>query len=258
MYIDTHTHIHYPDFDNERENLIEKLKEQEIFTVVIGTDINSSQRAIDFTNEYVYAKATVGYHPNDHNICSQENWNNIVKLAKEDCVVGIGETGIDLYRDASEKNSSNQIELFHKHINLAITLDKTLVIHSREAFPQVEKVLNEYKNMRIIFHCYTGNRQWMERLSTLSHDVYFSYSGIVTFKNNVEEIQEAAKHTSIEKILTETDSPYLAPVPFRGQRNDSTLLPYVTHFLADLRGTERQKLRDQVFKNALNAFRNLI
>jgi TatD DNase family protein len=257
MYIDTHTHIHYKDFDQERKELIKKLTEQKIYTILIGTDLDTSQRAIDFTDEYEYSKATVGYHPNDHGEWCEEKWAQIVSLASSDKVVGIGETGIDLYRDQSKDNKSNQIELFHRHITLAQKLDKAVVIHSRDAFPEVEEVLKQYQGLRVVFHCYTGNRYWMERLSLLPHEVYFSYSGIITFKNKVEQIQEAAKYTPIERILTETDSPYLAPVPFRGKQNNSTLLPYVANFLADLREVGQDEFKSQIFQNAQSIFKKL-
>lgn len=257
MYIDTHTHIHYPDFDKERQDIISQLQDQKIYTVVVGTDLESSQRAIEFTDEYQYSKATVGYHPNDHDMWSEDSWNQIVTLAQSEKVVGIGETGIDLYRDQTPDNLSSQTELFHRHLKLGQELNKSIVIHSRDAFLEVEKILQEYSGLRVIFHCYTGDREWMERLSILPHEVYFSYSGIVTFKNKVEYIQEAAKHTPEDRILTETDSPYLAPVPFRGKRNDSTLLPYVTNFLAELREVDHDKFKEQVFRNSQNVFKNL-
>jgi TatD DNase family protein len=258
MYIDTHTHIHYPEFDAVRTELIDTLTKKKIYTILVGTDVESSKRAIEFTREYIYSKATVGFHPNDYFQVTNDSWKHIEKMAHDDQVVGIGETGIDVYRDQSPDHLKAQTELFHRHIELSKTTKKPLVIHSRDAFEEVEKILGQYQGLKIIFHCFTGNRYWLERLcSSLSHEVYFSFSGIVTFKNKVESIQEAAKIAPMECILTETDSPYLAPVPYRGQRNDSTLLPYITDFLADLRQIDKHDFSDLVFQNAKRAFQNL-
>lgn len=257
MYIDTHTHIHYADFDEDRDDIAQKLQEIPVYVVVIGTDLDTSERALLYTQKYPYAKATVGYHPNDHGEWSIAKWEEIAKLATHENVVAIGETGIDLYRDQSEENKNAQIDLFHRHIDLAQKLDKPIIIHSRDAFPEVEKILQEYPKIKVIFHCFTGSREWMERLSTLTEEIYFSYSGIVTFKNNVDDIKEAAKHTPGNRILTETDSPYLAPVPHRGKRNDSTLLPFVTDYLAELREVNREQFKGQVYRNAQQVFKNL-
>ena len=182
---------------------------------------------------------TIGIHPHESSkdiITSKE----IIKDLRENSkIIGIGETGLDFYYNNSEKEK--QISSFKQHIEASIETNKPLIVHSRDAEKETFEILNQYKNqnIKILMHCFTGSKQFSEKLLTLNS--YFSASGIITFKNS-NDLQETFKSLPLDKILIETDSPFLAPVPNRGKKNEPSYIDFTAAKLAEIKNISKSEL----------------
>tara|TARA_B100001109_G_scaffold244512_1_gene231300 strand:- start:509 stop:1111 length:603 start_codon:yes stop_codon:yes gene_type:complete len=189
---------------------------------------------------------TFGIHPH-------ETYNNkvtkkeiIENLNKDKKIIGIGETGLDFYYNNSDKKS--QIQSFEEHIEASIDTNVPLIIHSRNAENETFNILNKYKDkkLKILMHCFTGSKEFAQKLLTLNS--YFSASGIITFKNSIE-LQETFKFLPVDKLLIETDSPFLAPVPNRGKKNEPSFIKFTAEKLAQLKNITNDELIDKTTKN---------
>ena len=196
---------------------------------------------------------TIGVHPHettDNKITTDFIIKNLTQNLK---IIGIGETGLDFYYNNSDKN--NQIISFKEHIEASIQTNVPLIIHSRDAEDETFDILNEYKNknLKILMHCFTGSRSFAEKLLTLN--AYFSASGIITFKNS-QELQETFKFLPLDKILIETDSPFLAPVPNRGKKNEPSFIDYTAQKLAEIKNISKSDLVNFTTNNFNKLFFN--
>ena len=172
-------------------------------------------------------------------------------IKKNKKIVGVGETGLDFYYNHSDKN--NQIESFEKHIQASIDLDIPLIVHSRNAEKEIFEIFQNFKNkkLKILMHCFTGSKDFAKKL--LNFDTYFSASGIITFKNSTE-LQETFKFLPLEKLLIETDSPYLSPEPNRGKKNEPSFVIYTAKKLADIKNISSDDLIKKTTFNFENLF----
>ncbi len=247
-WIDSHCHLQLG--DGGAEDAVERAAAAGVGRLIcIGTDLATSTEAVELAGSHDRVWATVGLHPHDASR-HHEEWDGLRRLAGSPRVVGVGEAGFDLhYRHSSEEA---QEESFRAHVRLATELDLALVIHSREAWDQTFAVLeSEGVPARTVFHCFTGGPAEARRALDLG--AWLSFSGIVSFKG-AGDVRAAAALTPADRLLVETDSPFLTPVPHRGRPNEPAYLPAVGEALAAARGTTPEAVADLTRHNALAVF----
>ena len=238
--IDSHCHLDHEQINSDLSNVIKRSKNVGIEKLLtISTSFESFKKIKDIITEDEIIFGTIGIHPHetDNNEISVDE---IVKNFDENPkIIGIGETGLDFYYNNSDKEK--QIKSFKKHIEASIKTNSPLIIHSRNAEDETFEILNQYhdKKLKILMHCFTGSKNFAERLLKLN--AFFSASGIITFKNSLD-LQETFKFLPLDKILIETDSPYLAPVPNRGKKNEPSFLSFTAQKLADIKDLTKQEI----------------
>ena len=249
--IDSHCHLdHDPLFENI-DNIIKRSKQvgiQKLLTIC--TTIKSFDKIKILVNKDKIIYGTYGIHPHEAKNDKITSDTIIKEIKQNDRIIGIGETGLDFYYNHSDKQ--DQIKSFEEHIKASLELDIPLIIHSRNAELETLEIFNKYKDnkLKILMHCFTGSTKFAENL--LSLGAYFSASGIITFKNSVD-LQETFKSIPLEKTLIETDSPYLAPVPNRGKKNEPSFVKYTAKKLADIKEISLSDL----IKNTTSNFNRL-
>jgi TatD DNase family protein len=242
--VDTHCHIYGESYKEDLDEVLARAGEDLEFIVNIGYDLNSSQIAVELANKYPFAYATVGVHPTDISGYSEEVEEKLLELAKNKKVVAIGEIGLDYYWMKDPKEV--QAIYFRKQMDLARKLNLPVVIHTRDAMEDTVNILNEYKDIRGIMHCFPGS---YETAKTLMDRYYFGVAGVLTFKNNVKT-REFVEKMPLEKLLIETDSPYLTPVPYRGKRNEPSYVEFVAKEIANIKGISYEEVVKVTTKNA--------
>ena len=238
--IDSHCHLDHEPLLSDLSNVIKRSKDIGIKKLLtISTSLESFSRIKNIIDKDEMIYGTIGIHPHEtnENLISAEN---IVKNFNENLkIIGIGETGLDFYYNNSDKNK--QINSFNEHIKASIETNAPLIIHSRNAEKDTFDILNNYKNdnVKILMHCFTGSKKFAEKLLDLN--AYFSASGIITFKNSID-LQKTFKFLPLEKILIETDSPFLAPVPNRGKKNEPSYIDFTAKKLAEIKDITKPEL----------------
>ena len=231
--IDSHCHLDHEPLFNDLDNVLNRSKEVGIKKLLtICTTFESFIKIKQLVNKDDIIYGTYGIHPHEAKNDKVTTKLIIQEIKANKKIIGIGETGLDFYYNNSDKEA--QIKSFHEHIEASIDLNMPLIIHSRNAENEMLEIFNEYKkyNLKILMHCFTGSKKFAESLLDLN--AYFSASGIITFKNSTD-LQETFKSIPIEKTLIETDSPYLAPVPNRGKKNEPSFVKYTAEKLADIK-----------------------
>ena len=250
--IDSHCHLDHEPLFSDLQNVIQRSKDVGIKKLLtISTSLESFSKIKDIITKDDIIYGTIGIHPHetsDKNVDS----NTIAKIFEDNPkIIGIGETGLDFFYNNSDKKS--QIDSFTKHIEASIKTNSPLIIHSRSAENETFDILNEYKNenLKILMHCFTGSKKFSEKLLTFNS--YFSASGIITFKNSVE-LQNTFKSLPLNKILIETDSPFLAPVPKRGKKNEPSFINFTASKLAEIKQISKSELIQITTNNFNNLF----
>ena len=239
-------HAHYDDswFDEDRDELLTSLSEKGVCGVVNNAvDLKTAAKAIEFAEKYDYFYAAVGYHPENIIGIPDDYIEKIAELTKHPKVVAIGETGLDYHWDTPK---DLQKRVFEEQIKLSLDLKMPLVVHDREAHGDTFDFLRKYKPNALV-HCFSGSVELMREAVKLG--CYVSLGGVVTFKNARHSI-DVASEIPIDRLLLETDAPYMAPVPFRGKRNDSSKIIFAAEKIASLRGLGVQELLDITAENA--------
>ena len=238
--IDSHCHLDHETIFNNLDEILLRSKSVGIekLLTICTTDKNFSN-IIDLINKDMMIYGTYGIHPHEtsnSNISSRDIIKNVRKNKK---IVGVGETGLDFYYNNSDKES--QISSFLEHIEASIELSVPLIIHSRNAEQETYKILSKYKNskLKILMHCFTGSLDFAKKLLNLN--AYFSASGIITFKKS-QDLQKTFKEIPTEKLLVETDSPFLAPDPLRGKKNEPSFIIHTLKKLSDIKNISVSKL----------------
>lgn len=232
MLFDTHTHLDDARFDEDRNEVIQKIQDAGVTLAVnIGADLKSSKAAVALADQYDFIYASVGVHPEDVMSLTEGDMETLRSLAQHEKVVAVGEIGLDYHYDDVPKDVQKQ--WFLRQIRLAQELELPYIVHDRDAHADVMEIIRESGYFRGVMHCYSGSAEMAQELLKLGF--YISFAGPVTFKNG-KKAQEAAKTIPLERILIETDSPYLTPEPHRGERNDSSMVRFVAAKIAELKG----------------------
>ena len=247
--IDSHCHLDHDDlFKNINDVILRSKKVGITKLLTISTNLNSFENIKKIINLDPMIYGTFGIHPHDadKNLVSIEKIIEHVKYSKK--IIGVGETGLDFYYNNSDK--SNQIKSFENHIEASLDLDLPLIVHSRNAEKETFEILNNYSDtkLKILMHCFTGSYEFSKKLLKLNS--YFSASGIITFKNS-SDLRNTFASIPNEKLIIETDSPFLAPIPMRGKKNEPSFIKYTLEKLAELKKTNIEKM-DQITSSNFN------
>lgn len=244
------THAHYDDeaFDVDREDLLQNMNSNGIETVVnIAANLKGISSTMELANKYAHVYGAVGVHPSEVEELNDENFVWVREQALNDKCLAVGEIGLDYHYPDPERDL--QKYWFKKQLELAKDINKPVVIHSREAALDTMDILTmeEYRNIKGVMHCYSYTVETAKELQKL--DYYFGIGGVVTF-SNAKKLVEAVKYIPIDRILLETDCPYLAPTPHRGERNSSLYLPLVAQKIAEIKGMGYDEVVDITCENA--------
>ena len=252
--IDSHCHLDHQPLYNNIDEILDRSKSvglTKLLTICTSKkSFENIQKILDI-DEIIYG--TFGIHPHETKK-NKVTKNLIIKnIKKHPKIIGVGETGLDFYYNHSEKN--DQIESFKEHIEASIEIDIPIIVHSRSAERETFEVLNDYKNQKpkILMHCFTGSYDFFKEMEKLNS--YFSASGIITFKNSIE-LQKTFSNIPSDKLLVETDSPFLAPMPMRGKKNEPSFIKYTVKKLADLKDVDENEMINITSNNFQNLFFN--
>lgn len=252
MLIDSHAHYDDEKFDIDRDNVMEKIKSQGVAAVVNpSTNLASMRKIQELCESYDFLYAALGIHPHEAVEFSDESLDAIRKMSKSGRVVAVGEVGLDYYYEFSPREA--QKECFAAHIGLAKELQLPLIIHDRDAHKDVIDIVKseDAGSAGGVFHCFPGSIEMAREV--LDAGFYISLGGAVTFKNARKPV-EVAKYIPIDRLLIETDSPYMTPVPHRGKRNDSGYLPLIIQKIAELRNMEYEQVAQATAENTRRLF----
>jgi len=248
-YFDIHSHPQASQFDADREAIIDRLKDTETHTIAIGTDLESSKQAVLLADKHPEIYASIGVHPVDKlESFEVEKFEGLVKNPK---VVAIGECGLDFFHAKKEEDFERQKKLFLDQINFALKHDKPIMIHARDAYQEILEILeplgNRVSKLRGNVHFFAGDWEIAQRFIAIGFTL--SFTGVITF---VRDYDEVIKNAPLSSIMSETDSPYVAPVPYRGKRNEPSYVSEVVKRIAEIRGVDFEAVREALVENALN------
>ena len=256
MLVDSHAHIGAPRFDSDRDKVMERAREAGVSLVVdVGSDLESSKKAIGLTRQYDEVYAVIGFHPHNASRMINGDLETLAELSQQPKVVAIGEIGLDFYRNLSPRDA--QIESFKRQLGLAEKLGLPVVIHSRDAQQEVLGILTDWaghsgqdKPLGVL-HCFSGDIELAGRYIEMGFLI--SIAGPVTYRNS--HAVDIARDIPLEKLVVETDCPYLAPHPYRGKRNEPSYLSFVVEKIGQIRGIPSDLIAEQTANNAIRLFR---
>ena len=251
MIFESHAHYDSRKFDEDREELLNSMQENGVGTIInAGATWKSVTTGLELANQYPFVYAALGLHPDEVGELNEERFEILEAECQKEKVVAVGEIGLDYYWD----NESHDIQKkwFIRQLELARELDLPVIIHSRDAAEDTLKIMKEHaKGMRGVIHCFSYSKEMAEEYVKLGF--YIGVGGVVTFKNG-KKLKEVVEAIPIERILLETDSPYLAPEPHRGKRNSSLYLPHIAQMIADLKGLTYDEVVAQTERNSRELF----
>ena len=255
MIIDSHCHLDFDELYNQLDDVINRADLNQVkYLLTICTNLKSFDKIKLIVNKYKNVYGTIGIHPHE-----SKNFKNLNSVLIQDLqkknkkIIGIGETGLDYYYNNSNKKI--QQESFAEHIKAAVNLNIPVIVHTRKAENDTLDILkNEKKNsnLKILIHCFSGNKDYAKKL--LDIGCFISISGIVTFKNS-SDLVEAASYIPVDRLLVETDSPYLAPIPFRGKTNEPSFIKYTVEKLSHVKNVPTNVIMESTTKNFLSLFK---
>ena len=250
MIIDTHMHLYDKKFDEIREDVInESLASGITKMIACGCDYETSLKCIELAEKYDFIYAAVGIHPSEAHKMDYEDLSWIYKLAKHKKVVAIGEIGLDYYWDKTYIDIQKNI--FIKQIQIAKELDLPIIVHSRDSINDTYTILKDNR-VNGVLHCFSGSLEMAREFVKLGY--YLGVGGVLTF-NNSKEIKKVVEEISLDKLLTETDAPYLAPVPFRGTINKPAYIPYIIKKIAEIKNIDVVKAENKLYQNGHDLFK---
>lgn len=251
MLIDTHAHLNDERYKDTIDDVIIQAQREDIRVLINpGVDLTTSISSIELAENYDFIYAAVGYHPHEAKDATEESWTRIEELTFHDKVVAIGEIGLDYYYDYSPKNI--QIDVFERQIKLAKKRELPIIVHSRDAHQDTYDILDYNKiGLNAVLHSYSGS--WEMAKKYLDLGFYISFSGPITFKN-AHKLPEIAVKVPLDRLLIETDSPYLTPVPYRGKTNHPIYVKYVAEEICKLRNMDLEILLENIKENTMRIF----
>jgi TatD DNase family protein len=251
MLIDTHCHLDFPQFDPDRDKVIERAIAQGVGRLInVGADLRSSAASIELAEKYAPVFAAVGVHPHEADAFTKETSLKIAALAKNKKVVAIGEIGLDYYRNLSKADSQERV--FKELIALAKDLSLPVIVHSRQAEKRSLEILKEMMPLRAVIHCFSGDKTFLDECLKLGFFVSFTCN--ITY-TKAQDLRQVARSVPLEKLMLETDAPYLPPQDERGKRNEPVNVKAVASELAKLKGIEPGKIEEITSSNAFNFFK---
>jgi len=271
MFIDTHCHLDFPEFDADRDEVIKRAKNEDIgYIINIGSSLLGSKKALELSRQHNFIYATVGLHPHEADKFNDEIKASIEKLAREDRVVAIGETGLDYYKNYSK--TENQKTLFRYLVKLAKDLGLPLVIHSRQAQEDTLKILNEVLPIKVVVHCFSGDENFLKKCLDLGFFISFtcnitypakpSNSGrdpagvnnIIQRDKKAKDLRTLVKLTPLDRLMLETDAPFLPPEGFRGKRNEPAYVKFLAEEIANIKEVGLEEVAGITTDNARRFF----
>lgn len=252
MFIDTHAHLDFPDFDVDREEVIGRAQKEGINVIInVGSSLKGSLASLDLAKKHEIIYASLGIHPHDAKAVNQDIFKQIEGLAASEKVVAIGEAGLDFYRNLSPAEAQRQV--FVKFIELSLSLGLPLIIHSRQAESATLEILKENTNgnLKGVLHCFSGSGDFLR--SCLDLGLHVSFTCNITYKKS-DNLRELVKLVPEDRLLLETDSPYLSPEGMRGKRNEPLNVKLLAGFLAELRGCSIEAIAKSTSENARRLF----
>ncbi len=257
---DVHSHLNFAAFDKDRAAVLERMKERGILSVVVGTDKKTSAEAAALAGKYPFLFASAGLHPTDS--AEDFDYDYYKNLVQNPRVVAVGECGLDFFHLKKDEDKARQEKKFKKQIKLALEFDKPLIIHCRDARPpspsdgfggqaynEVLEILRDYPNVRGNMHFFAGD--WLTAQKFLDFGFYLSFTGVITFAKQYDEILEKMP---LNRLMIETDAPFVAPAPHRGQRNEPVYVEETAKKIAVLRGISFEKIAAATVQNAKKFF----
>ena len=253
MLVDSHCHIDFPDLHEDLDGVLDRAKAAGVgYLLCVSVNLEDLKNIIEISHRYTQVFASAGVHPNhDPGVLDSPRYVTLREAAADPVVVAVGETGLDYYRSKGELKW--QLDRFRKHIAVSRELSKPLIIHTRRANYDTIAIMREEGASEScgVMHCFSED--WPTAKAALDMGFYVSISGIVTFKN-ADAVREVARNVPADRLLVETDAPYLAPVPYRGRTNEPAFVADTARFLAELRGVEFETLAEQTTDNFFELF----
>lgn len=253
MLFDTHAHYDDARFDEDRDALLSSMPAHNVGLILNpGCDVETSRKAISFAQKYPFIYAAVGIHPENIN----ENWNNDLSVIKELAeseprVRAIGEIGLDYYWEKDERARARQQVVFARQMELARELGKPVIVHDRDAHADCLEIARRYQGVPGVFHCFAGSVEMARELLKLGY--HLSFTGVITFKNARRAI-EVIREVPLDRLMVETDSPYMAPEPYRGRRNSSLYVHRMVETIAEIKGVAVEEVERITTENGKRLF----
>jgi len=253
MLVDSHCHLNFDELYNDLDSYLAQMKDHGVtHALCVGTRPDNLDRIVGIANKYNNIFASVGIHPDEKLEGFDLTPDFLLKYVSNPKVIALGETGLDYYRTEPGADMKWQHDRFILHIDLSNQTDLPLIIHTRSSIDDTLAIMKSHKAKQAVMHCFTENIENAKKCLDMGY--YISISGIVTFKN-AQTIKDVAKYVPIDRLLVETDSPFLAPVPFRGTQNNPALVSYVAQYVADLREISVEELAIATTNNFFNLFK---
>jgi TatD DNase family protein len=250
MLIDTHCHLDFPEYDTDRDTVIQRAKENNLeYIINVGSDVENSRRAVVLSRKYEMVFATVGCHPHDADGFNDQAYQELEELSRDQKVLAIGEIGLDYYRNLS--SPENQKKVFIKLIQLARSRKLPLVIHSRQAAEDTLEILKAEQVKEAIIHCFSGDADFMRQCLELGY--YLSFTCNITYKK-ADNLRQILKIVPLDRICLETDAPYLSPEGYRGKRNEPWFVKMVAEEIARVKGISFEEVCRVTTENAKKFF----
>ena len=251
IFIDTHAHINYEDYSDRINDVIKVATDNGVEKIIsVGVDLLTSEESIKLAEKYSSVYATCGYHPHEANKAPKRYLYELEQFYAHPKVVAVGEIGLDYYYNFSEPRDQKRV--YHEQLEMAYDIELPAVVHCRDSDDDVLSGIQKYSNSKGVIHCFSSNLNFAN--SILETGFYISFTGLITF---VKELEEVVRDIPLEKMMVETDSPYLSPKPFRGKQNEPANVVYVAKKIAELKEISLEKVADSTTETAHKLFTKL-